>query len=1743
MGQAAPFIKVAIMLASVATTVAMAASQKPATQTGPRLGDLSVSAATYGLPIPKGWGTVRLGGNMIWTTGIKETTNDSRSGGKKGGKGMSGNKKGVRSITYTYSASFAFAFAAGPAARILRIWADSKLVYDETSTGALGVQGVLIRQYYGTEDQMPDPAIIADKGEGQVPAHRGLVYIVAEDVPLEPFGNRIPNVSAEVAFDGEGFTEKTLLDNPIPPEDSPFNPGYGVQAPDEAIDWYRGLWYRNVSYLDTPDGMGGIQIGDISSMEVIREVSLASMYEGTDFGDPTGSPRANSYINNLIVGPGTDLFLAVSLTSNNFRTWFVRVNPESLKVTGEYGPGTGVFNTTSAGPQLPLSVCLNQSITATGELRPIVMYTNNISGPEAFDGGSMTYLWGAELVGPSGPPLKDTLNRRLSGNAVCIAGRINFDGTCDFWYFNWGQILNDGLNTPVPPQIDAWRIRMPSASGFDSAAGLTPGVNMGSTWTVLVNSIVATSTVSVDRVEYDIANDALLLFFHGDTSSTNRLMSVNTSGTINWIISTDAIQSVGSGYSLLTGNTFGYMDAFDVEVINTTTGANTIEVPNFAGEPYFWSAYSSNYGAIWQQGQPDGPERILTNRGQGSTVKLSQIVSDLSVEAGLNPADIDTTALTDDVYGYSRAQEACRNLLSDLCQTYFWDYRESDDKLVAVKRGGPVRATIPFANLVPMGTSPVAISVQRNQAESLPRRFWIRYVDQDHDQQQGTQMFQRAEAPVNASVINSAGEITLDLRVVMNADQAKTIAKKRLMMLWSERETFPEFGLLPAYMALDPADVVILQDRDGLSYRTRLDKITIGADYSLQVAGAVEDPNLLTIVAEGFGGSGTQPSLIPSPYTPIPVQPEIPLLRDGDDTNGTALREYGAIGAYSGQTYLGATIFVSPDGESWSSLISTSHSMIWGTAVNSLPPPPVLFATDNTNHLDVSMVFGGKDLESATTPQVLEGANAAILVTQNNEVEVFQFTTVTPLGGNLYRLTGLIRGRKGTEWVVDKHQSGDRFVLFDTLGWNMSAVPLNFLNTTRYEKTVGLANVFDAVLAIPRVFKGTAEKPYPVSFITSSRDGGSNDLTISWFRRTRIGGEWMDGTETIVLGETSESYDIDILATDDSVIRTLHSTTGSVVYSGANQTTDGLDASPVKVAVYQISGSVGRGYPSLATLPSPTGDLGGPVITITGITLSNSTISAGVSPPERVGTITITSTGGPFTGSLSLAGPDASSFDLLGNLLRTTTALALGTYHVIVVATQPGATGSPFGVDFPITVRTTGAPTITNIALSATSFVSGIDDLTIGNVTVSITSGSFSGSLALGGTDAASFVLVGNVLKTVGTLLPRTYAITLTATQAGATGSPFTRAFTLTATTALHAIHLSSTSVAAGTSGATVGAITIDSTGTFTGSLSLLGTDAAKFTISSGNLLTATTLLTGAYSISIRATQSGATGSPLTTAFTITAVAGSGPPPPATAAGYTHLVFSEDFTASSSVASTSTQSSGASFYYDFRYTNSSGMFAVLPTTMASAITNGNTGGAGPNASPNGGILQLTDSTDIDYGASVITLPGWSLNHAGASLPPIGHWTHGYFEAYIQTKIDANLSTDPLNGWPAFWSWSAQALKEYGFGGSSLSSTNPMEVDILETFGTIFGNTAGHWEATLHDWGPSTATGISSGTIDSNWHTYGLLWTPGQIKIYLDDTLVGTVSITGTPLDAQSLFLILSTGKSWQTNVDWVRVWQ
>ena len=150
---------------------------------GPRLESFHLQTSRDGAPMARVFGRVRLAGQVIWASHVRESSVETPVGGKGGGPTQT---------DYSYSISFAVGLCEGEISGVERIWANGTVLQSN---------GLDMRVYRGTEDQMPDPIITATEG-AEAPAFRGTAYLVFEDFPLAEYGNRLPQLNIEVVRSG-----------------------------------------------------------------------------------------------------------------------------------------------------------------------------------------------------------------------------------------------------------------------------------------------------------------------------------------------------------------------------------------------------------------------------------------------------------------------------------------------------------------------------------------------------------------------------------------------------------------------------------------------------------------------------------------------------------------------------------------------------------------------------------------------------------------------------------------------------------------------------------------------------------------------------------------------------------------------------------------------------------------------------------------------------------------------------------------------------------------------------------------------------------------------------------------------------------------------------------------------------------------------------------------------------------------------------------------------------------------------------------------------------------------------------------------------------------------------------------------------------------------------------------------------------------------------------------------------------
>jgi hypothetical protein len=155
---------------------------EPSRIAGPRLSDLQIQTSSESAGVPLIYGRLRTTGQVIWAARFKEREETEDVGGGKGGPAATATR-------YRYSLSFAVGLCEGEISGIGRVWANG---------APFDLGAVACRVHRGGPSQAPDPLIEAIEGLGSAPAYRDLAYVVFEDLPLEDFGNTVPQLSFEI---------------------------------------------------------------------------------------------------------------------------------------------------------------------------------------------------------------------------------------------------------------------------------------------------------------------------------------------------------------------------------------------------------------------------------------------------------------------------------------------------------------------------------------------------------------------------------------------------------------------------------------------------------------------------------------------------------------------------------------------------------------------------------------------------------------------------------------------------------------------------------------------------------------------------------------------------------------------------------------------------------------------------------------------------------------------------------------------------------------------------------------------------------------------------------------------------------------------------------------------------------------------------------------------------------------------------------------------------------------------------------------------------------------------------------------------------------------------------------------------------------------------------------------------------------------------------------------------------------
>lgn len=1256
---------------------------------GPRLDELRIMSSTEGAPIARIYGRVRISGQVIWAAKFKEVaTTTSQSSGGRGGKGLGGRSSGSAASTtnYFYFGRFAVALCEGEISRIGQIWADGRL---------LDLSGVNFRVYRGTPDQTPDPLIEAIEGAGSAPGFRDLAYVVFEDLALEQFGNRVPQLSFEV-FRGLSDVEELIRGVDLIPGSTEFgydpqiqirDIGKGKTAPENqnnlsgSSDWDLALNQLQetcvncrsvalvVSWFGTDLRAGFCEIRP--GVESVDKITLPDSWrvDGVD----RGSAHVVSQIDGSPAYGGTPSDAAVvrailDLKARGIKVLFYpfimmdiaagnvlpdpytgsagqAVYPWRGRITCHPAPGqagtpdksaaataqiAGFFGNASAANFSVSGTSVSYSGPADWGLRRMVLHYAHLC---AAAGGVDAFVIGSELIGIT--TVRDSASvypavaqlQSLAGavKGVLPATKISYaadwseyfghqpgDGSGDvFFHLDplWADANVDFVGIDVYMPLSDWRdgdthldaqvadsiydllylrgnirggegydwyyaspanradqIRTPITDGaygkpwvyrykdfwnwWDQQHFNRPGGVQSATptaWTPQSKPIWFTETgcPAVDKG----ANEPNKFI---DPKSSESLAPHFSRGSRDDFIQRRFLQAIHQFWDPLNPN---FVEANNP--VSAVYGGRMVDPENI----YVWTWDARPW--------PDFPARrdLWTDAGNwrlGHWINgrlgasgLREIVENILFASGFT--QFDATGLVGIVDGFVIDRiMSVRDALQPLMQAYFFDAVESEGLIRFMHRGRAAVADLSQADVVAVNSQGKSdYELTRAQETELPLAMKLQYIDGAADYRQGSVDSRKLTgASARVSVLN--------LPVVMSQANGQHIADSLLQEAWTGRER-ARFALPPSSLALDPGDVIEFAGKDS-SHRLRIERV---GDAGVRTVEAIQvDAGLVRQLA----GPERMQSLpaVTSVGRPIVDFLDLPVL--GGAEPGHVLRAAAYANPWPGAIALHKSPATA--GYVLDRMIETPAVM--GDSDTDFYAGP-LGRWDMGNALWVTLFEG--QLESRDDLAVLGGANAAAIRNASGDWEVFQFVNAELVAPGKYKLSRLLRGQAGTERAMGNPvAAGARFVLLNgaVRETGLTAEQRGLALNWRYGPASRTIDDFTYQTAVVTA-RGVGLRPLSVAHVRLSRNYASNDLSLSWVRRTRIGGDSWEQSE-VPLAEDSERYEVEILS--GAVVKRIFSTTApSLVYTSAQQIEDfGVaPALPLSVAIYQISTVFGRG--------------------------------------------------------------------------------------------------------------------------------------------------------------------------------------------------------------------------------------------------------------------------------------------------------------------------------------------------------------------------------------------------------------------------------------------------------------------------------------------------------------------------------------------------------------------------------------
>jgi hypothetical protein len=425
----------------------------------------------------------------------------------------------------------------------------------------------------------------------------------------------------------------------------------------------------------------------------------------------------------------------------------------------------------------------------------------------------------------------------------------------------------------------------------------------------------------------------------------------------------------------------------------------------------------------------------------------------------------------------------------------------------------------------------------RQPSGAVPSEVSLAYYDPARDYQAGLQRAATGRVSPRAERLSIAAAI--------DAAGAKALAEHRLAAAEAGRLRV-RAHLPPRLSAWRPGRHLRLEDEPGL---WRVERWTLER--------AIVSIELTRVPAGALGGAAAGPGRNVG-ETDLPHGPTRLILSDlplGGERLPTRPYLF-ALATGESEGWRRAALSGSFDGgASWEDAGATAAPAVAGAAFEALPAAgSALF--DEAGSVEIELLHDAMWLESRSDAALAGGANLALLGD-----ELIQFGVAAQTGPRRFRLSRLLRGRRGTEWAAGAHVAGERFALVQPEALATIEAPAAALGTTARLIGLGVGDAPEGVEAQASVTGEALRPPSPVHLRAERLAGG--DLAIRWVRRSRSGWLWSDGGDA-PLGEETERYRLRLQG--EGFVREVETEVPSWTYLAAAQAADGAAAFDIQVA-------------------------------------------------------------------------------------------------------------------------------------------------------------------------------------------------------------------------------------------------------------------------------------------------------------------------------------------------------------------------------------------------------------------------------------------------------------------------------------------------------------------------------------------------------------------------------------------------